>query len=107
VDNETVEHTYRKIADGRFVQLTAKGGRNSFVGIVGVDPDTTMCTWWTFGHNRRDSQPSSTTHAKIQMKPFMAWPSTELPLANFRTPDIPPSALGFLGFSSLGVVQQY
>lgn len=51
VDNETVEHTYRKIADGRFVQLTAKGGSNSFVGIVGVDPDTTMCTWWTFGHN--------------------------------------------------------
>ena len=39
---------YRKVANGKFVELTQKGGLVPFVCMIGVDPETKKCTWWFF-----------------------------------------------------------
>jgi hypothetical protein len=44
----TVEHTYQKVGEGKFVQVRGKGGEHPFIAVIGVDPETNTCTWWAF-----------------------------------------------------------
>ena len=44
-------HKYTWAIDGQFVHRVAEGGPLSDVGIIGVDPETNLCTWWTFNED--------------------------------------------------------
>ncbi len=48
---ERVTAAYRKVANGKFVELTQKGGPLPFVCMIGVDLETKKCTWWFFNED--------------------------------------------------------
>lgn len=50
-DGEKVEHRYRRVAKGRFVLFTAKGGMFPGRSMIGVDPKTGRATWWDFNED--------------------------------------------------------
>ncbi len=51
IEGQQLEHTYRWLDGGRFMQLSGKGGLAPYSGIVGVDPRTGNCAWWNFNEN--------------------------------------------------------
>ena len=51
IDGETLEHSYRRTINDKFVELTLKGGFNAGIALIGVDPKTNKCVWWGFGND--------------------------------------------------------
>jgi hypothetical protein len=51
IDGERLEHSYRRIVNEKFVQLTLKGGFNAGIAVLGVDPETNKCKFWGFGED--------------------------------------------------------
>lgn len=51
INGQELEHTYRWLDGGKFVQLSGKGGVAPYLAVIGVDPRTGHCTWWNFNEN--------------------------------------------------------
>lgn len=47
-DGQTVTHTYSTRETGKFLRNEMKGGPLPGIGILGLDPTTGKCTWWSF-----------------------------------------------------------
>lgn len=51
INGEVLEHSYRRVVNDKFVQLTLKGGFNAGICLIGVDLGTKQCAWWGFAEN--------------------------------------------------------
>lgn len=60
IEGQQLEHTYRWLDGGKFLELSAMGGAAPHRCIIGVDPRTGKCTRWNFNENGGTSASSMT-----------------------------------------------
>jgi hypothetical protein len=65
-DGTIVEHSYRKILDGKYLENTATAiaGGAPAVAIVGVDPSAGKVKFWTFGQDGYVGSSTATSQAQ-------------------------------------------
>lgn len=69
-DGRVGKDCYRKILDGKFIELNGKHGDLELVCIIGVDPKSKLCTWWGFGNENGVGKVTMELESQGVWKPY-------------------------------------